>query len=61
MDLFARGVVGVGLNNVRVGWGRREEVKREHREAERMAWERNTRKYREREARDDGKYSVEEA
>ncbi len=37
-------VVGVGINNVRVGWGRREEKRKAHEEAERIGWERAQRR-----------------
>ena len=50
MNLFSLGVVAVGLNNVRMGWMRHENTKRENREAERRAWERKIRRDEEKES-----------
>ena len=58
VDAFALLVVGVGVNNVRVGWQRSEEKKKAHRAAEQKAFERFER--RERGAGRDRAYSVEE-
>ena len=57
-NAFALLVVGVGVNNVRVGWQRREEKKKAHEAAEQKAFERFER--RERGAGRDRAYSVEE-
>lgn len=57
-DAFALLVVGVGVNNVRVGWQRREEKKKAHEAAEQKVFERFER--RERGAKRDRAYSVEE-
>lgn len=46
MDAFALLVVGVGVNNVRVGWQRREEKKKAHEVAEQKAFERFERRER---------------
>ena len=58
MDGFALLVMGVGVNNVRVGWQRREEKKKAHEEAQQKAIERFER--RERGAGRNKAYSVEE-
>ena len=58
VDAFALLVVGVGVNNVRVGWQRREEKKKAHEAAEQKAFERYER--RERGVGRDRAYSVEE-
>ena len=55
MDALGLVVVAVGVNNVRVGWQRREDKRRAHEEAENKAWER-----RQRESRRERAYSVEE-
>lgn len=47
MNLFSLGVVAVGLNNVRMGWMRHENTKKENRQAERRAWEKKARRDRE--------------
>ena len=58
MDAFGLLVMGVGVNNVRVGWQRREEKKKAHEAAEQKAIERFER--RERGAGRNKAYSVEE-
>ena len=65
MDMFALGVMGIGLNNVRVGWGRSQEMKKEQTDWEKRKYDKAVRRKSRAEGRendrDEGGYSVEEA